>query len=545
MRNLTRVFLILLGLAAPSIAQLLPDVFYPHGRIARGWMVRLTDLNRDGKYDPNKEYFIYHQGTMMSWPESVRFYKNGTVMLWTNGDRNTSANTGAYIAELKVKSGRLNASEAKRIAAILSPDDAVLDSRDRIWVTNDFGSPGEGLWRFEDKNKDGDWNDPGEQLLMIDNQMKLVVQGASGPVTLSTGNDFEGLALDAGDWILAFEQRDHVIYRIKDLNDDGDVQDTGEVVNFLNYANVVKGLANNPDMTSGKIPGLSWTTGPNAGQPFTHANLELIVIDGSNAQQPVYYFAPYWGPSTVSHGGNRVGYVWQGIDKNRNGHLNDPGEVTNFYDGSTGIPGIMGIGEGADFYAGGFYWLDNDMNAPTHTERLIELIDVNRDGDALDNGEQRVVFVDSTDPLAETLAFVLPGFMPRPNSVRGQTVLNGTPKGGNKINFSLVDLDQADNGGFGIVALSLLGDGRVLGGIPLGDGPNRFVPLDVDPLAILTLTTLSPIFTTQTIASQQGTTKDFALPPGLPPKLTFFASGVVVTGRGFGSITDSIRIVTE
>ena len=115
----------------------------------------------------------------------------------------------------------------------------------------------------------------------------------------------------------------------------------------------------------------------------------------------------------------------------------------------------------------------------------------------------------------------------------------------NKINFLLVDLDQTDNGGFGIVALSLLGDGRAFGGIPLGDGPNRFVPLDVDPLAILTLTVLSPIFTTPTIAGQNGTTRDFALPVGLPAKIPFYASGVVVTSRGFGSITDSIRVLTE
>ena len=177
---------------------------------------------------------------------------------------------------------------------------------------------------------------------------------------------------------------------------------------------------------------------------------------------------------------------------------------------------------------------------------MIELIDLNTDGDALDAGEQQVVFTDTAQPFSEFMTTVQPGLIPTPNSARGQTKVNGTIKGGSPITFTMRDLPASDNGGTGFVALSLSGDGRVGGGIPLNDGPNRRIGLTFDNLVILTQTALQATFTTSTISANAGTTRNFIIPNGVPVGLTVWGAGVVLTqSNTFGSITDTIKFTIQ
>ena len=58
--------------------------------------------------------------------------------------------------------------------------------------------------------------------------------------------------------MVAYEQADEVVYKFKDLNNDGDVKDAGEAINFLNYGSTTRvGLLVNPDFQSGNIPKLA------------------------------------------------------------------------------------------------------------------------------------------------------------------------------------------------------------------------------------------------------------------------------------------------
>ncbi len=516
---------ILAGIGAPAAAQTGPDFFYTDQLNNR--IIRALDRDNDGKYVSPGEFISFHRSTDLTpRVQSMRIYPTlaGTYMLWT--DRN---GPGVFLADLKVKSGRLNRSETTKFFHLDGPDDAVMDTNNVVWAVNDYGQK-LGLWRLEDKNRDGDAMDGGESTLMVSKTLQIQVPGLTTPVTIG-GDDFEGMAMDSAGYILAYEQTDEVVYRFQDLNKDGDFKDTGEAVNFLNYATNVPGLIQNPDFKSGFIPPL---------RGLQYANLEMISVDTTGSQD-IYYFGVYFGPT------NRIGHIYQGVDKNRNGHLNEAGEVTLFHDGTTGLPSPVIIGEGMDVYNGLIYLMDDN----TTRDRIIRFSDNNLDGDALDKGEQTVVFHDpngggATGPYCEALTVVQPGTLPVPNSTTGQTFLYGTPKAKEKIFFALTDLAPGDAGGTGYVALSFSGDGRFTGGIPLHDGINRFVPIDFDNLTALSLTALLPYFTTRPVANNTTITKDYAMPAGMPPGIILFAAGVIYTTQNqFGSVTDAVKFVTQ
>lgn len=494
-------------------------------------IIRVADLDRNGSYTDVGEYIKYHKrDNFVARPQSLRFYNNYTTFVWAEGSRSSSTSNGVYVANLGAKTGRLNQSEATLFYPLTSPQDAVMDSSGIVYGANDFGTD-VGLWRLEDLNNDGDAQDPGEANLWVGNTLGIQVMGASTSVTIG-GDDFEGLYIDSRGWVLGFEQTDEVIYAFKDLNNDGDVQDPGEAVNFLNYGSQNRlGLLENPDLNNGNLPKLK-------GLQF--ANLEMIDSDTSGVAE-IYYFGVYFGPSTMSHGGNRLGHIYRGIDFNQNGHLNDPGEVNLYYDGTSGLGVPVTLGEGMGIDGGAVYLQDADFSGGNN-DRVIELLDANNDGDALDIGEQRVVFVDQNQPYSETMAVVPSLALPTPNSLQGQTTLIGTPRGGQAISFNLSDLDANDEGGTGFVALSLTGDGRNLGGINLGDGVNRIVPLDFDNLTVASLTALIGFFQTGTITGGTGNTPAFPVPVGIPVGVTIYAAGTVVTnGNTFGSITDAVK----
>ena len=372
--------------------------------------------------------------------------------------------------------------------------------------------------------------DPGEATLVAASILKVQVPGAATSVTIG-GDDFEGLGgLDSRGYLLAYEQTDEVVYAFKDLNKDGDFLDANEAINFLNYSTKVAGLVQNPDFANSTLPGL-------AGVQF--ANLELIDVDNTSTRD-AYFFGVFWGPNSPF----RQGHIYRGVDRNQNGHLNDTGEVTLFYDGSTGLTTSVNIAVGMRVFLNQVYLTDNDQFS-SNKDRIIRLTDINNDGDALDPGEQVVIHADARQPFNNTLAVLSAGTVPWPNSLQGQTHLSGTPKGGSQVSFILTDLAVSDSGGVGYVGLSFWGDGRFTRGIPLGDGINRIVPLDFDKLTELSLTALLPFFTTGTVANGAALTKGFKLPAGMPPGVRIYAAAVIWTGKGFGSVTDAVSFVTQ
>ncbi len=534
-RSAWSVFALLLAVA-PVAAQLRPDLIYTDR--TNDSIIRVVDLNRNGTYGDPGEYTILHsRAAFTSQVQAVRVVNGGKTVLWCEWDPNvpSGATNGIYRADLATGLGRVNHSESTFVFNLQSPDDVAYDAAtNTIYAINDF-SPNQGLWALKDLNNDNDAMDAGESTLLVANALNVMVPGTFGSVQIG-GDDFEGMAIDTQGYIVAYEQNDEVVYRFKDLNNDGDVLDPGEAINFLNYGsqNLV-GLLVNPDFQSGQIPKLAG---------IQYSNLEMIDIE-QTAGGDVYYFGVYFGPSTTLN--NRLGHIYRGFDANKNGHLNDAGEVNLFYDGIQGLAIPVTLGEGMSYELTTASVFLQDANfSGGNNDRVIELLDLNFDGDALDTNEQRVVFTDNAQPYSEFMVTVSAGLLPTPNSTRGQTRANGSLKAGQPVTFTLRDLPTSDNGGTGYVALSLTGDGRSSGGIALLDGPNRRIGLDFDPLLLLTQTALQSFFVTSTISAQSGTTPAFLIPAGVPVGLRMWASGVVVTpSNTFGAITDTFTFTIQ
>lgn len=209
----------------------------------------------------------------------------------------------------------------------------------------DHGSRNEAIFRFQDRNQDGDVQDPGEQIIFFDlsgpgpnltNMQALTVSPFDGSVWVS------GTTADK-------------ILRLEDRNGDGDANDAGEYRVFY-------------DGTGG-IP---------------ISSVMALSFDGQGAL--------YLLNSGLTDNVIRL------KDKNGDGDALDPGEATIFFDNSaSGGPWLKSPAD-LVYYRGAFFLVDNTISP----KRIVRLQDLNQDGDALDKGEARIW----ADPAAAGGSFV-------------------------------------------------------------------------------------------------------------------------------------------
>jgi len=114
--------------------------------------------------------------------------------------------------------------------------------------------------------------------------------------------------------------------------------------------------------------------------------------------------------------------------------------------------------------------------------------------------------------------------------------LLGAPNPGSPINFQLTDA-QAAMGQLAAVALSATGTA----GFNVGA---NVIPLTLDAVTLLGLTTLLPFFTATVDPMGVATTPLFTLPL-IPTGITFWAAGVTLNGGSITSVSDPIRFTTQ
>jgi hypothetical protein len=206
------------------------------------------------------------------------------------------------------------------------------------------------VYLFEDLNRDGDVQDVGESRIVAD------VANASGiSFAFPTGASFDPAGIlfvvNAGN---AFGNDG--IYRLEDLNGDGDFQDPGEITVWVGEG----------------------AFGPGNG-PFSPQ--EIVFLP---AGVPAVGFLR--NSSAGLHG------VYRFVDLNGNGRADDPGEFTIYFDltNSSGIAPAAGFALELDSARpGSLYTI---QIAAGGVDQLIRLTDLNGDGDAQDPGEAVIVF---------------------------------------------------------------------------------------------------------------------------------------------------------
>jgi len=260
------------------------------------------------------------------------------------------------------------------------------------------------MWRGVDANNNGNINDPGE--------LTLYFSGANASGTLAPSNP---TCLDIGlnGFVVMGDQGNRNVYLLRDLNDDGDVQDAGESVVFADATNLSGISFAFPTGVAFDSLGRIYIT--NAGNSFGNDGIyRLVDLNGNGTAQDAgeiteYVGAPFFGPGNGAFSPQEIFFdaddalymhnsssglfgVWRFRDLNANGRADDAGESNVFWDSTNaaGTPANAGFAIEPDrARAHSMYILQTGSGS---VDQLVRLTDLNNDGDAQDPGESAIVW---------------------------------------------------------------------------------------------------------------------------------------------------------
>jgi hypothetical protein len=207
---------------------------------------------------------------------------------------------------------------------------------DPIFVTDNATSANEAVWKLEDINGDGDYNDAGEALKFYDDTL-------AGAIDLSNNS---GVKVASDGSLFVCDSTIDIVLRIRDLNSDGDGNDAGE-------ANV-------------------WFNGAPGG------NASGVVMASSNNLCVDAAGLVWVATAGASGGGNDA--ILRLQDLNNDGDANDLGEASEYYNinpgASTGawIPTAVAVGPD-----GKVYYTENGNDAAL-VKGVYRLNDINNNG---------------------------------------------------------------------------------------------------------------------------------------------------------------------
>jgi len=345
-----------------------------------------------------------------------------------------------------------------------------------VWVCC---STADAVLRLQDRNGDGDANDAGESTIYYDNTGSVAI---TGPTAIT----FD----DQGVLYLVNSGSTDMVVRLQDGNNNGHAKDSGEATIFLQNTITTPWLASPGDLiyahdavTRKDVFYLIDNMTDQIIQMFD-ANNDGDVMDAGEVKKwatakPNGKFIwnivnepagqAIYGLDTDSAGSHI--FRWQ--DLNMNGVATDPGEVKKYYDAAIGKTSLYLSFCLTSDASGNLY-------ACPHTQDLIyKFTDLNADEDVHDPGETRVIF-DNTGtpspafPLDRARACTIG---PAAAIVFGQQ----RPVIGKTADFVI---DDPIAGGLAFVAAPSFGNS----GIPLPGADIRRIPIDLDMLSYLAIT---------------------------------------------------------
>lgn len=262
------------------------------------------------------------------------------------------------------------------------------------------------IFRGRDLNADGLIADPGEVFLWFN---AANAAGTLGPMNPTA------LGVSACRVAVMGDQGNGSVYRLADVNGDGDAQDIGESIVFIDATNAgglsfafPTGVAFDSNCAA-YVVNAGNASGPDAIYRLVDLNADGDAQDAGEAT--FYVGAPFFGagngpfsPQEIVFGADDALYlrnssanlmgIWRFIDVNRNGVADDAGEATVFLDNTNASGVTLSAGFAIDFDRAitrhtALYTL---QTATGGVDQLIRAVDLNDDGDALDAGEAALVW---------------------------------------------------------------------------------------------------------------------------------------------------------
>lgn len=430
------------------------DYLYWYDNIADA-VVRATDSNGTGVLDPIEMETVFDSAPIGgSWsPDSFR-YENGVLLIANDGSASAGSN---------------------------------------------------GIWELTDLNNDGDYDDAGEAVRIVDGTPNTtMIAGQAISIDDIESADY------LGDGSIVFYEDDNEILLRYDPA-------TGLIGNWLNYQglNATAALTLNPDFMSGALPA-------------TSGDLDRVTVDTSTTPATVYVTTNF---ATLNP------YIFRCVDVNGNGTVNDAGEVTLWYDGTVAPTPTMGHDD-IMWYQGSIYGSHEDP--ATSTGDFFQLTDINGDGDAMDAGEQVILGGLASDNDPTMLAVT-----PVPAGTFGNSTCNEVdlapvsyPSAGGNLVFNLSEIPTSHQGvgAMGFVAISGTAGGNANVGGCIGG-------LTIDSLTNYQLANWFTDFSTGPIVNVSEDTAGFNAPP-LPAGMSFYYTGILLGGPTT-VVTQSRQVIVQ
>jgi len=358
---------------------------------------RLTDLDGDGFYLSPSEANIFVDmsvvGAVNPDTAEMRIEGGNATIYWV-----IDSPDSIYRAQDGNGNGTIDITEmtvffdAATIIGSVNNEGLEVTSDGAVWFTANYNESFTGLVRLQDANGDGDANDAGEYVVMVDGSSQITVDTDTGPA-LAYADDYWRMTA-AGNGVITYHgfstanlTSEDSLFRFEDVNADGDVTDAGESRLFLNYTGKNAGFPQSPEFTNGSFPSLVL---PNASSPSTpyYGRLNHLTEQDEGGVTAFYMATDASNTSSYSVNVNGLsinGLIFRAVDLDGDGDVNDAGEVGLFYDGS--LTGPMPITHQFDKVLGidanGGYVYVSDLG---NGQRIVRLRDLNGDGDAMDQG---------------------------------------------------------------------------------------------------------------------------------------------------------------
>ncbi len=316
-------------------------------------VVRLEDLDGSGfveQASPGEIGIFYDDasaGPDLSNPSHLAAGDRGSILL-------LDAGTVDAVLRLEDKNRDGDAQDEGEVSIFydasaggpkLSTANTLVAAPDGSYYVSDDGSGAHRILRLKDENSDNDALDPGEVKVIYD----------ASALSLPVLDDIESLALAADGALFAGDTKLKAIFRLFDMNGDGDLLDEGEVQLF--------------HQTSGDL---------------LLADIDAVAVSAG----------------TVLACDNDTGRILLLEDRNGDGDLADNREVTSWLDSSSTVP-VGSINDLLIVPGLGVLVLDNTKDS------VVALVDLNKDDDVLDTGESYGWLVDDGSTFATPSGLLL------------------------------------------------------------------------------------------------------------------------------------------
>lgn len=230
----------------------------------------------------------------------------------------------------------------------------------------------------------------------------------SGTAQLGTGGNFQRLAArKSTNVIYTYHTKDDVVYALNDINNDGDLLDAGEVINFANLSGRKPGIAQNVDFAPGGPFATRGADLLSVVPSTTHGNMQTLLFVEVDETTGVVWLGTRTQPQ--GPGSNDIsGMIFRCEDLNGNGTCNDAGEIKIYVDqfnmgfgtfdylgnpykpSVSATPGWNGLG--VDPATGAVYAVGNDgpqdKSGVFKADITWKFVDNDADGLAMSAGEQ-------------------------------------------------------------------------------------------------------------------------------------------------------------